>query len=157
MTGASALFPEGSSAVTNGRGTAHVLAKANTIPGGFLVTASVPNAVSNSFELRNLTPSDVAPALPGASGFVAAAPNPFNPSTELSFDLAREGTVRLDIVDLQGRHVRTLIADEWFGAGRQTVRWDGRDQRSVVAASGIYHCLLQTADVVDVLPVVLLK
>ncbi len=41
------------------------------------------------------------------------------------------------IFDAQGRRLRTL-ADEWQPAGRQEVRWDGRDERGVALGSGLY-------------------
>jgi N-acetylmuramoyl-L-alanine amidase len=63
-------------------------------------------------------------------------PNPFNPSTRLSYDLAAAGSVTLTVYDLLGREVRRLVNGQQ-SAGRHTVEWDG----SGVAAktsSGVY-------------------
>ena len=68
-------------------------------------------------------------------------PNPFNPETTLSFDLARPGAVRLELFDLAGRRVRTLCA-EALGAGAHQRRWDGRDETGRAAPSGAYYARL---------------
>ncbi len=64
-------------------------------------------------------------------------PNPFNPSTRIAFELAASGSVVLDVVDLAGRRVRTLV-DGVRGAGLHGVRWDGRDAAGRAVASGTY-------------------
>lgn len=73
---------------------------------------------------------------------LAAAPNPFNPATELSFVLGQAADVRLELVDLRGRSVRVLH-DGPLQAGRQTLRWDGRDGRGRRVSGGIYLARLQ--------------
>lgn len=83
-------------------------------------------------------------------------PNPFNPSTTLSFTLARPGRVRIDVFDIAGRHVRTLI-DEPRPAGPGTVMWRGRDGRDREVASGAYVARLRAGDVVDTIRLVLLR
>jgi len=70
-------------------------------------------------------------------------PNPFNPMTAVSFDLARAGTVRLQIYGLDGRLVRVL-ADGELPAGRHTFKWDGTDQGGQRLASGVYLTRLVT-------------
>lgn len=64
-------------------------------------------------------------------------PNPFNPSTHLSFIITVEQTVRVDIYDLLGRKVRTL-ADRRFSPGRHTFAWDACDDMGRLVASGTY-------------------
>jgi len=68
---------------------------------------------------------------------LAAHPNPFNPSTTLSFTLPAEAAVTLDIVDLRGRRVRQLVRGS-FAAGEHTVTWNGLDRRGVPVAAGMY-------------------
>lgn len=69
-------------------------------------------------------------------------PNPFNPATELSFELTAESSeVQLVIYDALGRHVRTLSAGQ-FGPGVHLARWDGSDQRGRPVASGVYFAHL---------------
>ncbi len=64
-------------------------------------------------------------------------PNPFNPRTTLSFDLAQTGRVELGVYDLQGRRVRVLVS-EMLPAGRHEVMWDGLDNRGRALSSGLY-------------------
>jgi subtilisin family serine protease/subtilisin-like proprotein convertase family protein len=81
---------------------------------------------------------------PLATRLVGNAPNPFNPQTVVSFDLAHDGPVRVDVFDVRGRLVRRL-AEGSLPAGRQTVVWDGRDDVGREVASGTYLARL-TAD-----------
>jgi hypothetical protein len=64
-------------------------------------------------------------------------PNPFNPSTEIAFDLPREMPVMLKVFGVDGRLVRTL-ADGPMHAGRNRVRWDGTDDAGHAMPSGLY-------------------
>jgi len=71
-------------------------------------------------------------------------PNPFNPTTNISFALDRAGEVGLSIHDLQGRRVATLHQGNLI-AGDHTVRWDGRADDGGLAASGVYLVHLRHA------------
>jgi hypothetical protein len=64
-------------------------------------------------------------------------PNPFNPSTTISFDLPRDSVVRVSVYDLDGRLVRTLL-NEQRGAGSHQVEWNGQDGSGQQVASGTY-------------------
>ena len=81
--------------------------------------------------------------LPAARPRLAGAqPNPFNPSTRLVLDLpANVVRAHLEVFDLQGRHVRTLV-DGPLPAGRPQVAWDGRDDRGRAMGSGPFLCRL---------------
>jgi len=70
-------------------------------------------------------------------------PNPFNPSTTISYELAESGPVRLDIFETSGRLICTLVNEDQ-GAGRQEVFWNGRDMNNRNMASGVYLYRLQT-------------
>lgn len=71
-------------------------------------------------------------------------PNPFNPSTTVSFTLPRRQTVRLSVVDVLGREV-AVLADGERNSGRHDVRFDARG-----LASGVYVVRLETPDVTRV-------
>ena len=71
-----------------------------------------------------------------------AFPNPFNPTTAIRFATAKAGPVQVTMFDAQGRRVRGL-ANESMAAGPQQVIWDGRDDRGLVAPSGVYFCLIE--------------
>ncbi len=85
-----------------------------------------------------------APDAPAAFALHGAAPNPFNPSTVIAFDLPRAEAVTLRVYDAAGRLVRTLLAGEPGLAGANRVTWNGRDDGGRQAASGVYLYRLQT-------------
>jgi len=68
-------------------------------------------------------------------------PNPFNPTTTISFQLPDRMHVSLSVFDIQGRLVRNL-RDEVMEAGHGEGTWDGRDNRGGAVASGVYFCKL---------------
>jgi hypothetical protein len=71
-------------------------------------------------------------------------PNPFNPMTRIDFALDASARAALAIYDVRGQQIRTLVQGS-LPAGPHSVRWDGRDDRGRVVASGIYTVQL-TAD-----------
>ncbi len=83
---------------------------------------------------------------PAAIGFElhGAAPNPFNPSTTIAFNLPLAEPVTLKIYDPSGRLVRTLLNNDPGLAGRNEVTWNGRDRGGRNAASGVYLYRLET-------------
>ncbi|MDP3114518.1 MAG: T9SS type A sorting domain-containing protein [Candidatus Cloacimonadaceae bacterium] len=64
-------------------------------------------------------------------------PNPFNPTTTISFSLPEAARVRLDIYNLKGQLVRTLLNSD-KGAGLHSVVWNGKDKHNVAVGSGVY-------------------
>ncbi len=70
-------------------------------------------------------------------------PNPFNPSTTIAYDLGTEERVSVEIFDLQGRKVKTLL-DKVQGPGRHTVVWDGTDEDGMSVPSGTYMYVVRT-------------
>lgn len=73
----------------------------------------------------------------------ANVPNPFNPSTEIRYEVpADAGHISLRIYDTAGRLVRTLI-DGTVDAGRRTVDWEGRTNEGEAVASGVYFYRLE--------------
>jgi len=86
--------------------------------------------------------SDVPGAGAGAPRLLANVPNPFNPSTEVRFELPAAADVTVAVYDLSGRLVRTLLSAESREAGVHGVRWDGRDAAGRAQASGTYFVRL---------------
>jgi hypothetical protein len=64
-------------------------------------------------------------------------PNPFNPSTQIEFTLGAASAARLDVFNIMGQRVRTLV-DGDLEAGPHAVTWDGTNQQGVKVGSGIY-------------------
>ncbi len=63
-------------------------------------------------------------------------PNPFNPSTEIIYQLEHSGRVHLEVYNLQGQRLSTLV-EEWQSAGEHSVRWDAQG-----LSSGLYFIRL---------------
>ena len=74
----------------------------------------------------------------------APSPNPFAASLAIAWELPRAMTVGLDVIDLQGRAVRTLASRSPTAAGRHEVSWDGRDDAGLALAAGVYFVRLTT-------------
>ncbi len=83
-------------------------------------------------------------------------PNPFNPTTTISYSISRPGHVVLGIFAVDGSHVRTLV-DRDQQPNRYDVQWDGTDERGQRVASGVYFYSLRTPRFNRTLKMVLLK
>ncbi|MFH2052246.1 MAG: C1 family peptidase [bacterium] len=86
----------------------------------------------------------------------SAWPNPFNPTTNITYHLPRGGHVLVAVYDLKGRKVRTLVDGEQR-AGSRTVLWDGRDDAGAGVSSGVYFCRVFAADRMRGIKLALLK
>ncbi len=64
-------------------------------------------------------------------------PNPFNPSTEIRYQLAESGHVNLKIYNILGQEVNTLV-DEFQSAGERRICWNGKNREEFTVAGGIY-------------------
>jgi|GEM_PF-6633664 len=84
---------------------------------------------------------DVPAALPRACVLGPNYPNPFNPSTTIPYLLSERADVSLDVYDLGGRFVRTLVRDAQ-GPGAYQAVWDGTDRTGRAVSSGVYLCRL---------------
>lgn len=93
---------------------------------------------------------------PAATALGEAVPNPFNPSTTLSFAMATPGHARLRVYDTAGRLVATLV-DGLHPAGNHVVVWDGRDAAGRVVASGVYLYRLEAGAFRSTRKMVLMK
>lgn len=83
-------------------------------------------------------------------------PNPFNPTTEITFSLNREGPVVLTIHDAAGKRVRTLV-NHRMSPGHHSETWDGRDSMGNTVATGVYFYWLRAGSQVLTRKAVLLK
>ena len=71
------------------------------------------------------------------AGLAPNFPNPFNSRTLIPYRLATPGTVRLEIYNLLGQSLRTLV-DQYQDAGFYKARWDARDRRGAMVSAGMY-------------------
>ncbi len=83
-------------------------------------------------------------------------PNPFNPTTVIEFALPKTCQVSLDVFDIIGRKVRTLVAGT-LTAGRRQVIWDGSNTDGSAMASGVYFYRIKAGDYNETRKMLLLK
>jgi len=95
-----------------------------------------------SYTLSQQVITDVAPLGPAGMRLHPAYPNPFNPTTNIKFELAAEAQVTLTVVSAMGRVHRTLLAGDTRAAGEHTVTFDGKDDAGNALASGVYFAML---------------
>lgn len=158
-------------AQTNGDGQEGALFTIKyNVPGGL---ASLPDSIAFNFGLCNVPGTSMAPEVlnvacsfpdslnPVAIQIILSAeeeksiplefelaqnyPNPFNPSTRISFAVPELSNVRLNIYNVLGQTVNTLV-DKQINAGRYEVEWNGLDARGLQVASGVYFYELKAND-----------
>jgi hypothetical protein len=95
-------------------------------------------------------------AIPTAYALNANYPNPFNPTTNISFALPIDSKVSLKIYNVAGQLVRTLV-NETMVAGTHTVTWDGINSNGEKVASGIYFYKLNAGDYSKTMKMVIMK
>ena len=93
--------------------------------------------------------------IPAVTRLTGNYPNPFNPSTSISFDLAQAEHASLVVYNAKGEKVATLL-DADLPAGSHSISWDGRDASRQVG-SGIYFYRLKTSNYSETRRMVLLK
>jgi Secretion system C-terminal sorting domain len=83
-------------------------------------------------------------------------PNPFNPTTNITFSIPQNSNVRLDVFNSLGQLVKTLI-DQNYASGNYTTIWNARDNFGNKVNSGVYIYRLSTKNYVDSKRMVLMK
>jgi hypothetical protein len=83
-------------------------------------------------------------------------PNPFNPETTIDFNLTAAGRVELNVYNLKGELVKTLVEKELAG-GNHSTHWNGADNQGNSVPSGLYFYRLQTSQDVITRRMILLK
>ena len=83
-------------------------------------------------------------------------PNPFNPSTTISFSIHEAGRTELIIYNTKGQRVKRLVSEN-LTAGEHSVIWNGKDDNDKIVSSGIYFCKLTTRNSVITKRMVMLK
>ena len=82
--------------------------------------------------------------IPADFEFYSSHPNPFSDAVAIEFALARGTGVYLDVIDVTGRRVRSLLAGEQLPAGRHSISWDATDRHGRSVSSGFYIYRLNT-------------
>ena len=96
--------------------------------------------------------------LPQRFALAQNSPNPFNPSTNISFDLPQDSApVSLTVYNLMGQRVRELIRAETMPLGSYTITWDGLDGSGKRAGSGVYLYTLAAGPYLESRKMILMK
>jgi len=90
------------------------------------------------------------------SSIISVYPNPFNPTSTIVFDMMKNENVKLQIYNIRGQHVRTLI-DEIRNIGNHTVIWNGTDNNNRHLSSGIYFLKFETNSTIETKKILLMK
>ena len=78
-------------------------------------------------------------------------PNPFNPSTTIRYSLPKDNNTRIEVFDVTGRLVDTLL-NEWRDSGSHSVVWDASGQ-----GAGLYFCRITSGANSEVMKMMLVK
>jgi hypothetical protein len=84
-------------------------------------------------------------------------PNPFNPETNIYYTLKENSIVTLEIYDILGRKVKSLLIQQLQNGGLYNVKWDGTNYSGNRAASGIYIYTLKANNFITSKKMTLLK
>ena len=95
--------------------------------------------------------------VPARLTFRGNYPNPFNPGTNIAYDLPEPARVSMRVYNAAGRLVRVLLEDFPMAAGSHSESWDGRNDGGAKLASGVYFCRLEVNGEVFAKRMVLLK
>jgi hypothetical protein len=79
--------------------------------------------------------------VPDRFAIVNNYPNPFNPATTIKFSVDRSSEISLDIYNILGQNVTTLVSG-LYSAGLHTIIWNGTDRTGNEVASGVYFARL---------------
>jgi hypothetical protein len=84
-------------------------------------------------------------------------PNPFNPQTTIAFSLKERARVKVDVYNVAGELVKTLVDETRAAGSYEDVRWDGRNNANQAVSSGVYFYKLVTNNFSQTKKMVLLK
>ncbi len=93
---------------------------------------------------------------PAAFTLAQNYPNPFNPVTEIMYNLSSACHVRLEVYNVLGQRVATLV-NEHQAAGGKVVDWNGKDTVGNTVASGVYFYKIQAGSFVEMKKMILLR
>jgi len=110
----------------------------------------------DDLEFEILTVTGITP-VPSGFALFPSYPNPFNPSTDITYDVPPDGgKVTIQIFDAAGRFVKTLVNSNKT-VGRKTVTWDGRNDQGEQVATGVYFCRMAAPGYEKAMKMTLLK
>lgn len=100
-----------------------------------IYTTGTTNTISASIEVDDIDANNT--IIPDVTALNGNYPNPFNPVTNISFSISEPANVRIDIYNIRGEKVKTLV-NEHMEASNYTYSWNGKDDNQNSVASGVY-------------------
>ncbi|MDP8232597.1 MAG: choice-of-anchor J domain-containing protein, partial [Candidatus Zophobacter franzmannii] len=100
--------------------------------------------------------NDTTPVVPEITRLRSNYPNPFNPETTISFDLKDNSDVIIDVYNVKGQRIATVV-DRAFSAGSHSVVWNGEDYNGSTASSGVYFYKMQSGTYTKTKKMILMK
>jgi len=94
--------------------------------------------------------------LPDVTALLDNYPNPFNPETVINYQLAEAGVMNLQIYNIKGQSIRTLI-NKKLEPGRYNTIWDGKDDKGGDVSSGIYYYRMKSGNYSSCRKMILMK
>jgi hypothetical protein len=116
---------------------------------GMVICISGGEAASNSPEISIPDPSDIVELL-------GNFPNPFNPETLINFNLKKDAKISLQVFNVKGQLIRTLI-DEQLTISTYNIVWNGKNDNGNTVSSGVYLYKLQANTQLEVKKCIMLK
>ena len=113
---------------------------------------NIRSKISYEIELETVDVYD----LPLNFGLKSAYPNPFNPVTQLSYDLPQNEMVNITIYDMMGRVIKTLVNSSQT-AGYKSVQWNATNDKNEPVSAGLYLYTIQAGEFRQTRKMVLLK
>jgi flagellar hook assembly protein FlgD len=71
-------------------------------------------------------------------------PNPFNLSTNIQFNIPNEGAISLEIFNILGNKVRTLLTNQYYTKGYYSIEWDSKNDKGSQCSTGVYIIKLKS-------------
>ncbi len=100
---------------------------------------------------------EIHPVLVNSSELVSNYPNPFNPETTIRFTVVNPGAVSLNVFNMLGQRVTTLVESPFMGAGSYSVNWRAESSSGITLPSGNYLVELVNSGARDVHRIVLMR
>ncbi|MCS5651827.1 MAG: T9SS type A sorting domain-containing protein, partial [Candidatus Marinimicrobia bacterium] len=114
------------------------------------------NFLQSTYPNMNLSSHDIKEPVAQQFTLFHNYPNPFNPTTIISYDLPERAQVTLDIYDILGKQIKTLV-NQSQDAGNKIAMWDGTDDLGSQVSAGVYLYQIQAGEFSQTRKMLLLK
>ncbi len=84
-------------------------------------------------------------------------PNPFNPETTIAFDMVEDGNVSIEVFNVRGQKVKTLVNEHMTTGDNYTVVWEGTNDSNQKVSSGIYFYKMKAGNYSSTKKMILMK